>query len=151
MLLLLQKNWLCASQDDSLLPPTALAERNMGEHKMSIETKLCSLCSALFSIAAFLSVLQLLHSSLQLIKKTSHRLPAVDLCSLWTTWTRHYNHCGNIKMLIAWAETMTTTLNLHATTLQFAWTTLLHSVVKKRQRPWHHLRTSLFLEGWNAD
>lgn len=39
-LLLLQKNWLCASQDDSLLPPTALAELTMGDHYTTDGTEL---------------------------------------------------------------------------------------------------------------
>lgn len=54
-LLLLQRNWLCASVDGSLLPPTALAERRLGEHHTSAgaqlhpSPQLCTL-SQLFSL-----------------------------------------------------------------------------------------------------
>lgn len=39
LLFFLQKNWLCASQDDSLLPLTALAELTMGDHFTTDGTK----------------------------------------------------------------------------------------------------------------
>lgn len=160
-LLLLQKNWLCASQDDSLLPPTALAELINGRPQDYPGTKLHPWHSALLSLFALLQLhfslsLSLLHSSIAADKFSKpHRKTDVDLRSLWTNWTRHYNHfvlCKslNSKTITTWADTTATTLLLHATALQFAWTTLMLSAMKK-QRLWLHLRTSLFLGGWSRD
>lgn len=61
----------------------------------------------------------------------------MDLRSLWTNWTRHYDHfvlcaCLRSKTLTTRSDAMATARHLHATTLRLAWTTLILSVTKSR-------------------
>lgn len=84
-LLLSQKNWSCASQDDSLLPPTALAELTVGNNKTSVATKLhlCHLFSLFCSLHFSLPLNRI--PPLQLTKKID-----VGFCPLWTNWIKHF-------------------------------------------------------------
>lgn len=98
LLLLLQKNWLCASQDDSLLPLTALAELTMGDYRYTTDmTKLHPLHSLSCSFSSSLSLcyippLQFKHSN-ETIWKTDDALHSLWTagCDTTTTWLQNHS------------------------------------------------------------
>lgn len=112
LLLLLQKNWLCASQDDSLLPLTALAELTMGDYRYTTDmTKLHPLhsLSCSFSSSLCLSV-TFLHCSSNTRMKPYGKLTMLCI------------PCGQPDVTLRPLDSKTT-----SSALQLAWTTLMLS------------------------
>lgn len=158
-LLLLQKNWLCASRDDSLLPPTALAELITGGHKATAGTKLHPRRS-LFHLLLLLLQLRLsfslfvtfLHCNWQKKKTQTQKnwrgssLP-VDkpdetlkpLCAPRVPELQNNNHLSRNHGNSAISPHDNTTICLDNTK------------VVKEQRLWLHVRPSVTLGGWSRD
>ncbi len=163
-LLLSQKNWLCASQDDSLLPPTALAELTMGDHYTTDGTKLHPLHSTLLSLFTLLQLLFSLSLSLSLFVTFLY-----SSCKKNTNETTRKNWRGSTLPVDKPDETLwplcalrvpelqnaNHSIRYHGTTYPRTNTTTCldntNSVFDKKQRLWLHLRTFLFLGRRNVD
>lgn len=100
--LFLQKNWLCASQDASLLPPTALAERATGDHYTTDGLNSILYILAIVpshSSAASLLSFSLLHSSFAANKLMKHTENWHGPTLLVDNWMWRFDHSVLFKSL----------------------------------------------------
>lgn len=144
--LVLQKNWLCASQDDSLLPPTALAEMTVEDY---FNTTLCSTCA--FALLSFFDLLLLFLSLFFLLFTFLH-------CSWQRKLMWLYAPCGQLDIWLNWNATFYNPVFMQQHWC--AWTTLkrknktdassenFYTSSKRRLRiikkePWDHIHECL--------